>query len=120
MPRFVILEHSRPDLPAHWDLMLEQDGALLTWQVPVSPQQWGEAPVTCRKIFDHRLKYLDYEGEIRGKRGAVKRVDAGEYILRSLRSKTIEIETRCGSLPGRIRLSCQQDDLWQLRVSADP
>ena len=88
MPRFVLLYHECPPSlgkPSHWDLMLERDGALLTWNLPSLPAAWGGeagigfAEITATRIADHRLAYLDYEGPISGERGSVTRVDRGEY-----------------------------------------
>ena len=79
MPRFVILEHSQLDQPTHWDLMLEEQGKLLTWKVPQPPEKWGDQPIDCKKIFDHRLKYLDYEGAVSEGRGSVTQSETGTY-----------------------------------------
>jgi len=118
MPRFVILEHTQPGQPCHWDFMLEQDGKLLTWQVPLPPEQWGEQQITCTKIFDHRLKYLDYEGEISGKRGSVNRADAGEYTERSISPTYVEIELCIKAVSSVIRLEQIRIENWRLDCAA--
>lgn len=87
MPRFVLLRHECPPSlrkPSHWDLMLEREGVLLTWNLQALPAAWGgEAAgfeeIAATRIADHRLAYLDYEGPISGERGSVTRVDYGEY-----------------------------------------
>ena len=73
MPRFVVLEHDHPDL--HWDLMLESDERLTTWALP--PQPFGAFQCSAKRLPDHRKRYLDYEGEVSGGRGCVRRIDAG-------------------------------------------
>src|SRR6188768_807681 len=81
MPRFVILQHVTPpesERRTHYDLMLEQDGKLLTWAIPERPRAGLKMAAT--RLPDHRLSYLDYEGPISGNRGEVTRVDAGEYV----------------------------------------
>jgi len=75
MPRFVILEHDRPDL--HWDLMLESGDVLATWALP--PQPFGEFRCSAKCLPDHRKCFLDYEGEVSGNRGSVRRIDAGNF-----------------------------------------
>ena len=84
MPRYVILRHEgsatyQPGV--HWDLMLETGGALRTWALAEEPS--GAGPIAAKRLPDHRLMYLDYEGPIAGDRGSVTRWDAGEYELLS-------------------------------------
>ncbi|QDT72490.1 ATP-dependent DNA ligase [Lacipirellula limnantheis] len=95
MLRFVLLYHDCPPAfgkPSHWDLMLERDGALLTWSLAELPPTWctvgvrsptdaGAQSINATRIADHRLEYLDYEGPISGGRGAVRRHDWGHYEL---------------------------------------
>ena len=77
--RFVILEHAGHG-PTHCDLMLDVDGAspLATWQFPADPRDGSAAG---RRIADHRRAYLDYEGDISGGRGSVRRIGAGTWDL---------------------------------------
>ena len=77
MPRFVLLEHRWNGV--HWDLMFETapGGLMPTWAIdaPVVPGR----DLPARRLADHRAAYLDYEGEISGGRGTVRRVDRGVY-----------------------------------------
>jgi hypothetical protein len=77
MPRFVLLEHCWNEV--HWDLMLEVEpgGPLRTWAIDAEVVAGKELP--ARGLADHRSVYLDYEGEVSGGRGTVRRVDGGEY-----------------------------------------
>src|SRR5262249_5609576 len=68
MPRFVLLEHTWNGV--HWDLMLERDGVLRTWAIDAPVVSGRDLP--ARSLGDHRLVYLDYEGEISGGRGRVR------------------------------------------------
>jgi hypothetical protein len=82
MPRFVILRHETPPhspRPAHFDLMLEVEGALWTWALPEEPAPGRKLAAT--RLTDHRLAYLNYEGEISGDRGYITRWDDGAYEL---------------------------------------
>ncbi|MDR1269611.1 MAG: hypothetical protein LBK82_08805 [Planctomycetaceae bacterium] len=76
--RFVVLFHEHPDRD-HWDFMLEREIALTTWAVPpqLLPLQSFECQV--KKLPDHRLCYLDYEGAISNHRGSVRQLDSGTY-----------------------------------------
>ena len=65
--------------------MLEREGVLLTWNLPALPAAWGgdvaagKEEIAATRLADHRIAYLDYEGPISGDRGAVTRIDRGEY-----------------------------------------
>jgi len=74
--RFTISEHATT--PLHWDLFLERDGVLRTWSLSMPPGE-GAFSIEALQHFDHRTAYLDYDGEISGGRGVVKRVDTGTY-----------------------------------------
>ncbi len=105
MPRFVILFHETPPTyprPAHYDLMLEQDGALRTWALAHPPA--ANTAIAAEQLSDHRLDYLDYEGPVSGDRGVVTRWDAGEYVMVEESPQRI-IATLCGAkLHGRLEL----------------
>ena len=80
MQRFVILYHQKFfSEESHWDVMLEVGDVLRTWSlVPLTKTSFS---VPAKRLPDHRLAYLDYEGEISGGRGTVKRVDTGTYTM---------------------------------------
>jgi hypothetical protein len=83
VPRFVVLHHNTSD-GEHWDLCLEQDAILATWQLAENPQRLdtdNSQPIAARRIQDHRKLYLDYEGPISNNRGHVTRLDRGTYRL---------------------------------------
>ena len=75
MLRFVLLEHNWNGV--HWDLMLEAGEVLRTWAIDAPIVSGRDLP--ARALGDHRKIYLDYEGQISGNRGNVRRVDAGTY-----------------------------------------
>ncbi|MCB9893387.1 MAG: hypothetical protein H6839_02945 [Planctomycetes bacterium] len=77
--RFVILEHT-VNGEAHYDLMLEVEGQekLRTFQLARWPLSVGESCL-CRRLDDHRRAYLDYQGEVSGGRGVVRRVESGTW-----------------------------------------
>ncbi len=80
MPRFVLLLHETPPgypRPVHYDLMLEMGAALATWALAELPLAGGDS-IAAERLPDHRLEYLDYEGEVSGGRGRVVRVDSGQ------------------------------------------
>jgi hypothetical protein len=109
--------------------MLEVGQVLRTWSLDTCPRSWttpagsGTLPqivdadtVIVRRIGDHRLAYLDYEGAVSGDRGSVWRVDAGMYD-EICQSPTIwEIDVRGRAIRGRILLErmTSNDECWQL------
>lgn len=79
MNRFAVLHHVFPpnhEREDHWDLLFEWEGKLLTWslKMPLKPGQIPASP-----LQDHRLEYLEFEGEIAGDRGSVTRILEGTY-----------------------------------------
>ena len=81
MEEFVILHHQMLDdspRPSHWDLMFQQQQELLTWAIKSNPfEVFDQIPV--RRLPNHRLEYLNYEGEISGGRGMVKQLAKGKF-----------------------------------------
>lgn len=75
MRRFVVQEHTVAPGDVHYDLMIEDGAVLVTFQLPAPPA--GEA-VRGRRSFDHRPRYLDYEGPISAGRGHVRPWDRGQ------------------------------------------
>ena len=80
--QFVLLRHETPpDYPraTHWDFMIELAGALRTWALSEAPIDGLD--IEAEPLADHRLAYLDIEGEISGGRGRVTRCDRGTYRI---------------------------------------
>lgn len=99
MLRFAVLWHEMPDnsrRASHFDLLLEDDGTLRTWTFEQLPER-GES-VSGHELPRHRLAYLEYEGEVSGNRGTVRRVAGGLYQL---------IESK----PGRMCLGLVSDEI---------
>src|ERR1043165_9144409 len=71
--RFVVLRHMW-GADTHFDLMFEHAGKLMTWRSEAPLAEIGERPVTIIRIGDHRLAYLEYEGDVSGGRGRVERI----------------------------------------------
>lgn len=115
MPRFVLLEHDHPVL--HWDFMLENAEALLTWRLSRIPAADGK-PVSAEPLPDHRRLYLDYEGPVSGNRGTVRRVDAGQFEWRSREDGRLECELTGKFLSGWMILdrSAEPTGTWEFRL----
>ena len=119
MPRFVILRHETPpgsQRPLHWDFMLEEGAALLTWALAEPPAEGR--PIAAEALADHRTAYLDYEGPVSGDRGTVTRWDAGTYQWQRRRSCEIVVLLRGRALHGEVTLKRPNDtsQRWQFLV----
>ena len=118
MPRFVVLTHAPPpggDRPLHWDFMLEDEGALVTWALAELPAVG--ATVAAERLADHRLAYLDYEGEVSGNRGTVARYDGGSFEWLTRAADRLEFTLHGGKLQGRAALVRSADpQRWTLVV----
>jgi len=83
MPRFVVQQHFRQADDWHYDLMLERGDALVTFSSGVPPEDTKRLPTLVHHLGDHRLAYLELEGEITNNRGWCQIYDRGtfEWIL---------------------------------------
>ena len=79
MLRFVVQQHFRNEEDWHFDLMLECGDALVTFTSGVAPDETASLPCLVRQVPDHRLAYLEYEGEISGGRGWCRIHDRGTF-----------------------------------------
>ena len=124
MPRFAVLEHvGAPDDPSgrHFDLLLEAGAACRTWRLMVLPTAAGDA-VAALELPPHRLVWLErLAGEVSGGRGFARRVDAGNYELRSsdaadlVTATAIVLELAGATLACRLRLEAVGDG-WSARI----
>ena len=110
MPRFVVLRHEK-ESGAHFDLMLEHEGALLTFSFRVfpSPGAAGE------RLADHRLAYLDLEGDVGSGKGRVARVESGSFDMIGVDEDAVFVFLRGERLRGNARLVRESNDAWRLQ-----
>ena len=105
MPRFVIQEHHARKL--HYDFRLEMDGMLKSWAVPKIPPKKADLKRLAIQVDDHKLSYIDFEGEIEdGSYGAgeVKIWDEGTYDMESSKDDKIVFVLHGKTLKGRYTL----------------
>ena len=99
MPRFAVLAH---DWPApHFDFLLEAGDVLRAWRLSTAPEIGVNA---AEANFDHRKLYLDYEGEVSGGRGTVRRWDAGTFEWVEDAPGQVVVELHGEKLSGRMEL----------------
>jgi hypothetical protein len=102
MPRFVVLEHDWNGV--HWDFMLEDGEVLRTWAIDAPIVADRELP--ARALGDHRQIYLEYEGEVSGQRGRVRRVDSGSYRALVWTADRVHVKLEGAQLVGEVELRC--------------
>ena len=102
MPRFVVLWHQIdiPDRFSHVDFMLEIDGILWTWEMPMFPMT-GEM-ANARRLANHRPMYLDYEGPISSGRGHVRRIDGGLATILNRSEDNLVVDLHGNTFVGRL------------------
>ncbi len=84
MGRMVLLRHETPDGGHHFDLMLERragDERLLTFRLDRRIEMGVPGVARGELLGEHRAAYLEYEGEVSGGRGRVRREWLGEGEL---------------------------------------
>lgn len=97
--------------------MLTAEGVLRTWALAEEPS--GRLSCAAEQLPDHRLAYLDYEGEVSGGRGSVTRYDQGEYRLEKDDAAGLVVELRGMRLCGTALLvPAGGDQRW--RFSFEP
>lgn len=82
--------------------MFEFQGRLRTWALEREPE-WDQS-IPAVPLADHRLAYLDYEGEISGDRGRVERCDQGEYTSEVWSTEIVVVRLSGGRMAGRVQL----------------
>ena len=123
--RFVVQEHTTPE-GIHWDLMLEQDGSLITFRLEDPPAYWltrsGEAcpPRTAIRIFDHPMRFLTYEGPVQKGTGKVRIADRGQYELRQQNDRLLNFHLHGALLRGSFTLTRTEGDQWRLAAQDTP
>lgn len=99
MKRVTISEHKISE-SAHFDIFFETDfDYLLTYEILSSGNFQRDVPLECIRKQNHRLLYLDYEGEISEERGTISIYWRGFLSDdKTPNSKKILIEVRENSL----------------------
>lgn len=96
--------------------MLEAEGSLRTWALAEEP--CGPLSCSAEQLPDHRLAYLDYEGDVSGGRGVVNRYDSGEYRVRQCDADHVIVDLAGGRLRGRATLVRQGDQRWSFSFAS--
>lgn len=111
--RYAILWHDGIAEP-HFDLMFETrpGSALATWRSPAWPI---ERETSLVRLKDHRRDFLEYEGELTGHRGRVRRVAAGTCELSIDENAVWQIRLRNAAVTFAFTLRPINTEHWQAR-----
>ena len=111
--RCVVLRHESHG-ETHFDLMIEAGAALATWQFASSPAQLAAGgALSCRRLADHRVAYLDYDGPVGGDRGHVTREDSGSCTVMSQTDAVWQLDLHGQTMRGSYTL-VRRDCVWTL------
>lgn len=110
--RYVILWHDGIDEP-HFDIMVETyPGSMLTtWRSPRWPI---DRATLATRLKDHRREFLDFEGELTGRRGRVTRVAAGTCTVEIGEAGAWIVQVLSGASPQKIRLKSLTPERWEI------
>lgn len=100
MRRTVVLLHTRPGRPDHFDWLIDQperthEHRLITFRTPCRPDQ--QPQFDAEKAPDHRAFYLDYEGPLSEDRGEVTRVAQGTVLEWLINDQAIHATVKWGA-----------------------
>lgn len=74
MKRVTISKHTTADTNFHFDIFWDSDADyLITYEIKEPNSIVSElTPIECKRKYNHRKIYLDYEGEVSKGRGSVE------------------------------------------------
>ena len=123
------LDESEGSGQSHFDWMFEVEGELRTWATPPVDDFENSFEIHADRLPNHRLKYLDYEGELSGERGHVEQVlhghlcssdDDSQRFTAELSWQTID-QTHHASVavyrsnPAQVFANDGDQEVWRLR-----
>jgi DNA polymerase Ligase (LigD) len=99
----------------HWDFLLEHGEVLRCWALEAPIVAGREVP--ARALPDHRPVYLEYEGEVSGGRGTVRRLDGGTYEARVWTADRVRVRLEGTQLVGEVELRRSQAGEAETRLA---
>lgn len=124
MRQTVVLSHKQPDMPEHFDWLIDQpeiqsEHRLLTFRVFERPDQ--SPRFTAERLALHRAHYLRFQGDIGGDRGHVTRICRGDVLVYTPGQTQLNMEIRWADRT--ICYSAQREDeanMWTFTATAMP
>src|SRR4051794_9991817 len=119
--RFVVQEHHATRL--HWDLRLENEGALASWALPRGIPEHPDENRLAVHTEDHPLEYLEFHGEIpQGQYGAgtMDIWDRGTYEAEKFRENEVIAVFNGDRVKGKYALFQTRGDDWMIHRMDPP
>lgn len=93
----------------------DSEHRLMTWRCERSPcdVDWDGV---CERIADHRIRYLDYEGELSDSRGCVQRVSSGKVITLELEDDRLDLTILWSHRQIRYLAKRDRQNIWVFRT----
>ena len=116
---YSIIKHTLSDYTFHYDFLIKKNDILQCWQFSsIANIEIGEL-IFCKKIFDHRLKYLNYQGPISNNRGKVQIIQNGflEIIIQEDNLVRFRIDSEL--LNGNFEIRKIQSEAWEFKKLSD-
>jgi hypothetical protein len=89
---------------------------LWTWNLRTAPAELPTGAIApARRIADHRRAYLDFEGEVSGRRGTVRIVETGTLEILDLFGERLRVRLRGQGGEIVVELEQLQEGEWALR-----
>ena len=107
---FVIHRHVKGGA-SHFDLMIRRGDKLATWSFPHMP---GDVEIRGARLFDHRLRYLTFEGDIGRGKGTTTIVERGVCNVAQWSDDRIEVAFHGATFAGRYALVRIGEEDWGL------
>jgi hypothetical protein len=123
MRQTVVLLHTQPNQPDHYDWLIDQpelseEHRLITFRTTARPDQPGK--LIAQKTPNHRAFYLTHQGPLTNNRGRVVRVAAGHAHEWSQTESTIQCLLNWGiqTYACSAERQAEATDVWHIRISS--
>jgi hypothetical protein len=97
--------------------MLEVGSVLQTYRLELAPEELPHDKTTAVRIFDHPLKFLDYEGNLSEGKGSVQFADIGTCRILSDKENLRQLLLNGEILHGTATLTHIEGDRWECSFS---
>ena len=115
IPQCFVIKDTQPPEGPPWFLMLKKEFFFGTGRLDFPPADLGTAPLKLRKIADHPLRFLTYEGPVQNATGSVSIADSGDYDMTAQTEINLTLILRGQRLKGRFLFSQTEPSLWSLK-----